>query len=359
MRNTKFQKMSFKSFLLKEGGNNVEFLDHLEQEEFDQFISDIKRDCSQFINNPTVRKNYLKNGKFLLRGVSLNNIPRFIGKQIRKDRTPRDSSNEYHKMMNDVFNKKFGIDLRSNSLFATVDFSTAEEYGTLVILFPVNNSRYFFSKKVDDLFSDFSNRFRLSSKLSRAFGDDLYNALIKYKIINPKLIETIKKYLSEDTDELSESIKLRLVDIHVKFISNCIRRTTFHKLLLDELFNSISDVDQIFFSNIGKGQGIINTVTELVEKYDIFSNADAERLFPKLEKLLEDQYDTILGFEEYSVDDVFINILEGDSKEIMIYGDYYYAMAIKQEEVHSLVSNNKNDLKENEAYSILQKIFEK
>jgi hypothetical protein len=75
-------------------------------------------------------------------------------------------------------------------------------------------------------------------------------------------------------------------------------------------------------------------------------------------KLLEDKYDEIIGFKEYSIDDVFTNISEGDSKEIMIYGDYYYAMAIKQNEVHSLVSNDQNDLKENEAYLILQKIFE-
>jgi hypothetical protein len=73
----------------------------------------------------------------------------------RKDRKPKDLAEHYHKGMDRVFYDKFGWRPRSEGVFVTNNFVTAESYGNAVnIFFPVNGFSFVWSTIYSDLYTN-------------------------------------------------------------------------------------------------------------------------------------------------------------------------------------------------------------
>jgi hypothetical protein len=74
--------------------------------------------------------------------------------KIRTDRTPLDTSKELSTKMDSLFNKKFGVKLRSASLFCTYSISLANSFkrlGETAIIIPKPGSSFYFSEVVKDM----------------------------------------------------------------------------------------------------------------------------------------------------------------------------------------------------------------
>jgi hypothetical protein len=73
--------------------------------------------------------------------------------KIRTDRAPLNTSKELSEKMDSLFNKKFGVKLRS-SLFCTYSISLANSFkqlGETAIIIPKPGSTFYFSKVVKDM----------------------------------------------------------------------------------------------------------------------------------------------------------------------------------------------------------------
>jgi len=70
---------------------------------------------------------------------------------VRQDRQPKDSPKVYHEMMDKDFKKEFGWFARSAGLFVTGNEDTSDLYGDPYVIFPIDNFRYIWSQKIQDL----------------------------------------------------------------------------------------------------------------------------------------------------------------------------------------------------------------
>lgn len=157
----------------------------------EQFIENVLSDCQSFLKDwkTIYRTEFLWSG----RQKKLD----FARKQIRKNRTPKDTPIELHYEMDDWFNKKFGVKARSNALFCTFDGSHSASFGKPHIIFPIGKYKLISSNLIKDvynileeLFEDFigTHVFYWSrikeDGLEDEFIDKLFNELEKgnYKI---------------------------------------------------------------------------------------------------------------------------------------------------------------------------------
>jgi hypothetical protein len=62
----------------------------------------------------------------------------FLMKDVRKDRIPKDTSQMKHIYYDLKFEEKFGIPLRSQTIFCTSNFITAKVYGNAYYIFPID-----------------------------------------------------------------------------------------------------------------------------------------------------------------------------------------------------------------------------
>jgi len=110
------------------------FKDFLSEEDK---TAEIQKRCALFLEK--------SKGWPLYRGYGGRITALFSGSQevpIRKDRRPRDSSQFVHGLMDAYFTRKFGVNVRSEGLFATGNFQTAKKYGTPYYTFPVGNFKF-------------------------------------------------------------------------------------------------------------------------------------------------------------------------------------------------------------------------
>ena len=89
-------------------------------------------------------------GNFLYRGTS-RKIPEIETFSVRDDRRPFSTDLREHEIIDEIFNKKFGWKVRSNSVFASSNEFEAEVYGESYIFFPIKKYRFVWSPKVRDL----------------------------------------------------------------------------------------------------------------------------------------------------------------------------------------------------------------
>jgi hypothetical protein len=62
--------------------------------------------------------------------------------KVRKDRKPLDTDIQVHGLINAYFHDKFGVNVRSEGLFATGEIGTAKEYGNVNYVFPVGEFKF-------------------------------------------------------------------------------------------------------------------------------------------------------------------------------------------------------------------------
>lgn len=109
-------------------------------------FSDIMRECKSFITD------WKNSGstRFLYRGAK--GKPVWYEGQTRKDRTPRDTPIQAHRYLDKLFKIKFGIYLRSQSLFCVGNKKLALFYSpTLYMIFPVGKYEIFWNPRIGDL----------------------------------------------------------------------------------------------------------------------------------------------------------------------------------------------------------------
>jgi hypothetical protein len=146
----------------------MKFYNYLNEENIDEIISLIKRDCQPFL------KDWRKTGNdFLYTGKKIKKD--FIKKKVRKDRKPKDMPEETHKIIDNWFYKKFGVRSRSNAVFATFNEYNTYQYGDLFMIFPIDNYIVISSDKVKDLWLYFKR------KENWILNPDDFNDKKKYK----------------------------------------------------------------------------------------------------------------------------------------------------------------------------------
>ena len=134
----------------------MKFLNHLNEVEertytIEKVVKALKRKCGKFLKEtaPSIKK-----GDFIYRG-SDNQISHgtFIDRRLSRltDRMPMSTSIEVHNMLNDMFKKKFGWQVR-NGVFAS-DVGQSAGYGVAYSFFPIGDYKYCWSPAVGDLFS--------------------------------------------------------------------------------------------------------------------------------------------------------------------------------------------------------------
>lgn len=127
----------------------MKFYNYINEQEFNQREQDIieyLEDCKPFL------KDWKKcNTDDLLMSGRKRMDNYFIGK-VRKNRRPMNTKKEMHDKLDDLFNEKFGVKPRSNSLFCTAVYDVAGSYGDAFVIFPIEEYKIIWSKDVDDLF---------------------------------------------------------------------------------------------------------------------------------------------------------------------------------------------------------------
>jgi hypothetical protein len=110
-------------------------------------LDTLKKDCKPFI------KELKKSGKEVLWRGTYARTKTLIRVTPRMDRTPKDTPEKVHDELNDRFKKKFGWEVRSEGVFATSGYSSAADYGTPHIFFPVGKYKYVFNPRIEDLWN--------------------------------------------------------------------------------------------------------------------------------------------------------------------------------------------------------------
>ena len=139
---------------------------------FDKIVEVLSTECSEFLD--LLEKLNIEEGKInytngygnsttqcLYRGHKLwddgNIVKGFWKIKPFENRLSRDTKSDISKLLDEGFEKKFGIPLRSKGVFTSKDWSTASDYGRhrneAFLFFPKNGFRYFWNPEVDDLFT--------------------------------------------------------------------------------------------------------------------------------------------------------------------------------------------------------------
>lgn len=168
-------------------------------------LEKVEKDCSQIL------KVYKKAGKVLWRGSqSLFRYGFFSGLQkfkSRKHRHPMDTSLFVHKILDDMFEEKFGWKARSeNSVFVTGHENLARDFGETYIFLPFDGFEFIWSPKITDLYTklnSYKNNYGLVDKTSFSVGEfEAHNLRAKF---DKKINEIVTTYTNKELDQAIKS----------------------------------------------------------------------------------------------------------------------------------------------------------
>ena len=125
-------------------------INSLENDNFDNIIKILQNDCKIYLDLLS------KNSKLLFKGT--NHVEDFIDdgiylKNVRKDRKPKDTSNDINKHISELFINKFNESVREIGTFVTKNPGVAKDYGNPYIFIPIGEFNYYHNPKVDDLYT--------------------------------------------------------------------------------------------------------------------------------------------------------------------------------------------------------------
>lgn len=128
-----------------------------QQKQLQLMISAIRTGCAPWLKETDAP---------LFRGVSsdsasvkqLGKTPMLVG-TVRQNRKPKDSSPELHHILDDAFEREFGVKARSTSLFCSFSYGTANSYGAgrPHIIFPRGEFHYLWSPSIADPYAEFQD----------------------------------------------------------------------------------------------------------------------------------------------------------------------------------------------------------
>lgn len=133
------------------GGSRYEMND---VDMFMKWWNKVEKDCRYILKD--LRHNN-RNNKVIWRGINGMNDWSIGKKAIRTERSPKDTSYEWHNAFDEVFYKKFGWRPRSEGLFVAGGRSTAVSYGAPCFVFPVGRYSFLWSQKINDLYAEIEN----------------------------------------------------------------------------------------------------------------------------------------------------------------------------------------------------------
>lgn len=136
----------------------------------------IKKECSDIIREYKQTKNCFFRGSNSTRLVHLEGD---VFKGIpRKYRRPKDTNEELHHDIDDIFNKKFGWKPRSSGVFVSPSRHSITQYGNHYIFIPKNGFKIIYSTTILDLYSDHLESF---IPLSDRLEDDSEHVFVNIK----------------------------------------------------------------------------------------------------------------------------------------------------------------------------------
>ena len=105
----------------------------------------IKQDCKKYIKE--------SEGHVMYRGIGSGPIDEWSVRKVHSNRYPKDTPQELHDELNELFDEKFGWGCR-NGIFCTGSMSFANSYGNVVTIYPKDGYKYCWSDNYHDLYAD-------------------------------------------------------------------------------------------------------------------------------------------------------------------------------------------------------------
>ena len=105
----------------------------------------IQKDCQPYL------KDLKSTEDFLYSGRKINSPALYFKRKVRKDRKPLDTPEIIHNLLDDMFKKKFGHNLRSESLFVSKLKRVARCYGNLYVVLPIGKYSLYTNHHINDL----------------------------------------------------------------------------------------------------------------------------------------------------------------------------------------------------------------
>jgi hypothetical protein len=128
----------------------VRFQKYRNNNSIEKYTEVIKRDCKSWLSA-------VKNcSRPFYRGVDLPLLSdvAFLKKKVRANRRPMNATKEEQLVLDRGFQKEFGWKARSNGVFITSNPMEAMNYGNLFYFFAIENFKYVWSPKIEDLYTD-------------------------------------------------------------------------------------------------------------------------------------------------------------------------------------------------------------
>jgi len=113
--------------------------------ELESILYLIKRDCKPFLKRVKGAKEFLWRGMDRRLDIITKIVP-------RKNRAPKDTPQEVHDILDDLFRSRFGWKARSEGVFCYARKGSAEGYGTAHMVFPIGDWTFLWNGEVNDLY---------------------------------------------------------------------------------------------------------------------------------------------------------------------------------------------------------------
>lgn len=154
---------------------------------------------------------YLYQGSDYLKSMNYNSY--------KKREKPADTPLIYHKITNQLAQKKLGVDLR-NLQFATTFYITASRYGQTFAIFPIGQYVLYYSDKHSDFYHSVASRGKVNTVLfnDSSYFDDNIESEFRYYLEN-KLGSKIKEYIDyrNEVDDFETSTNVFIEHIMTLF----------------------------------------------------------------------------------------------------------------------------------------------
>jgi len=176
--------ITFKKFILE--SNTAEIIyNHIDSKIYDyaedysgeklkdnvinNIVTILKRDCQNWISELQYPEKI-----FPYRGIPGAKNALFMRKNTRRDRRPKDSTKHLHDIWDEWFNKKFGFNARSQSIFITGNRSEASNYGDIYLVYPIGKYYgYLSTRGISDLLHQFPKLYIDAAQNDKEYGERL------------------------------------------------------------------------------------------------------------------------------------------------------------------------------------------
>ena len=139
----------------------MRFYRHLTEQNYysqEEVIEILQKNCSEYLkvlkslgSKEKILENMLYRGikgkdKYPEKGI--NKI------KPRENRKPKDTPEEIHELLDDLFKRKFGWSVRSKGVFATSDVGNAKDFGIAFPFFPADGFKFVYTWDIEDLLTE-------------------------------------------------------------------------------------------------------------------------------------------------------------------------------------------------------------